>query len=142
MTITKEERDVGVYVTLIFILFVLIAAVIIQFLVMDNSPNNRQPQDKTTTPHLVAAATTIFVDTPVAIQAVRLQDGSDYGIFLNQELFFNFTAEGQNWVFTSSYAIEECISEDGDLYVEFYLIEWNPLKIWDHIRINIEEVNG
>lgn len=138
--VEKDQRLLSA--VLIVVAIVIVGGVIIQFLVMDNSSNYNQPQDKNTGPHLVAAASTIFVDTPVSIQAMQLQDGVDYGIFLNQELFFNFTAEGQNWVFTSSYAIEECVSEDGALYVEFYLIEWQPLKIWDHLRINIEEVNG
>lgn len=104
--------------------------------------DDRQPLDKQIRPHLIAGASTVFLGSPVAILAKNLKVNTLYSIYLNHNPLFAFTASEDKWVFTRVFKIEECIKEGKQLYLELYLIEWGPLKIWDHLRINIEEVNG
>lgn len=137
-----SKRSVIIIAVIVVIIAVLYFGAVVLWHGLPWGEYDHQPMDKQTWPHLTASASTIFLDTPVSIQASHLQVGTLYSIYLNYNPLYAFTAEEERWVFTRTFQLEECIAEDKELYVELYLIEWDPVKIWDHLRINIEEVNG
>lgn len=136
---TEKKRHVVCIIGLSIIVVIVGAILWYQpFFAYDDS----QPLDNQTWPTLIAGASTIFLDTLVTIQAKNLNIDTLYSIYLNYNPLFAFTASEEKWVFTRAFKLDECISEGNQLYLELYLIEWDPLKIWDHLRINVEEVKG
>lgn len=81
----------------------------------------------------------IFLETPVGIKASNLTPNASYAIYLNWAPLINFTARSASHFFIQSFGITDTI--DGD-YLEIYLVQWLPTRIWDHKRIEVDEVDS